>query len=319
MNDLVSVKEADFLDQDPPIRGQKYVCLSFISPEDVIKQKDAYFFERFINWFSRDLDELFRNSKATYKEQEDFMNGLQAIEERYSYLFDTTRIQEEFEFYKTQNIEELEEDYLQKNNFQTTMRGIKVRGSYETVKEAQIRAQVLKRMDDKFNVYIAEVGCWCPWSPNPEELENQEFAETHLNTLMKQYRENQELKDEFYAKRKDIMVQEQMKKVDAAKAKEDEERKVWKAEEEKERKAREEREEQERLKRESEVKENDVKDVKDVNDVNDVKDVKEGEVTEESIDITAEIEKDTWLDRKEEEKRDLEQKASGNVLPNSNE
>ena len=29
--------ETDYLDIDPPINGQNYVCLSFVSPEDIIE------------------------------------------------------------------------------------------------------------------------------------------------------------------------------------------------------------------------------------------------------------------------------------------
>jgi hypothetical protein len=57
-------------------------------------------------------------------------------------------------------------------------------------------------MDDKFNVYVAQVGCWCHWSPSPEDIENQEYAESHLNTMMKQYKDNQDKKDAFYQERK---------------------------------------------------------------------------------------------------------------------
>jgi hypothetical protein len=46
------------------------------------------------------------------------------------------------------------------------------------------------------------VGCWCPWSPNPEEVQEQEFAETQLNTMMKHYKDNQVRKDIFYEERK---------------------------------------------------------------------------------------------------------------------
>ena len=37
----------DLLDEDKPIAEQKYVCLSFISPENIIKQKELFFFEKF--------------------------------------------------------------------------------------------------------------------------------------------------------------------------------------------------------------------------------------------------------------------------------
>ena len=39
---VTSVKEVDYLDEDKPIRGQNYVLLSFLSPEDVLVNKEAY-------------------------------------------------------------------------------------------------------------------------------------------------------------------------------------------------------------------------------------------------------------------------------------
>lgn len=203
---LISTKEQDYLDQDPPIRGQKYCCLSFISPEDVIKNKEAYFFEKFLKSFSFEMSDLFDKSTETFKDNTDFVNGLKAIREKYVPLFDPDKINEEFTFYKGLHADTLESEYLEKNDFQTTIRGLKIRGSYETIKEAQIRCEVLKRMDDRFNVFIAEVGCWCPWSPNPEELENQEYSETQLNTLVKGYVENQKQKDQFFMERKNHMA-----------------------------------------------------------------------------------------------------------------
>ena len=34
----------DLLDEDKPIAGQKFVCLSFVSPEKILKQKEIFFF-----------------------------------------------------------------------------------------------------------------------------------------------------------------------------------------------------------------------------------------------------------------------------------
>jgi hypothetical protein len=60
----------------------------------------------------------------------------------------------------------------------------------------------LKKIDNKFNIYIAQVGCWCPWSPNPECLDNQEYSETQLNTLMKEYKNNMDNRDIVFENRK---------------------------------------------------------------------------------------------------------------------
>ena len=82
------------------------------------------------------------------------------------------------------------------------MRGIKVRGTFDTIEEAKTRSEFLKKIDNKFNIYIAQVGCWCPWSPNPECLDNQEYSETQLNTLMKEYKNNMDNRDIVFENRK---------------------------------------------------------------------------------------------------------------------
>jgi hypothetical protein len=96
----------------------------------------------------------------------------------------------------------LESEYHRDNNFVTSIRGIKVRGVFDTIEEAKNRSEFIKKIDNKFNIYIAQMGCWCPWSPNPDCLENQEYAETQLNTLMKEYKKNMTDKDVIFENRK---------------------------------------------------------------------------------------------------------------------
>lgn len=199
----VSVKECDYLDQDPPLRGQNFVCLSFVSPEEVIKRKDVFMFEKFLKSFSEDMNEFFENLSLKYKDDTQMLNS---IKERYQCVFNPELANEEYNFFVSKHSEELEKEYFEKNNFQTTIRGIKVRGTFESLKEAEIRAQVLRKMDSKFHVFVAEVGCWCPWSPNPDDISNQEYSETQLNTLMKGYKENQEKRDAFYQERKNDLI-----------------------------------------------------------------------------------------------------------------
>jgi hypothetical protein len=47
-NKELNPKYIDVLGEDPPINGQKYVSISFISPEKVLKNRDLYFFQEFI-------------------------------------------------------------------------------------------------------------------------------------------------------------------------------------------------------------------------------------------------------------------------------
>ena len=196
---VTSVKEVDYLDEDKPIRGQNFVLLSFLSPEDVLVNKEAYMFSEFIKKFSSDMTALLDGIASKYSDSKDFVDS---VKENNAYIFDPKDMSEQYGFYKSVNNQELETSYHRDNNFITSIRGIKVRGVFDTIEEAKNRSEFIKKLDSKFNIYIAQVGCWCPWSPNPDCLENQEYAETQLNTLMKEYKKNMNDKDVVFENRK---------------------------------------------------------------------------------------------------------------------
>lgn len=196
---VVSVKEVDYLDEDKPIRGQNFVLLSFLSPEDVLVNKEAYMFSQFIAKFSKDMTTLLDGISEKYSDSKDFVDS---VKENNAFIFDAKDMSEQYGFYKSINNQELESSYHRDNNFTTSIRGIKVRGVFDTIEEAKNRSEFIKKIDNKFNIYIAQMGCWCPWSPNPDCLENQEYAESQLNTLMKEYKKNMSDKDVIFENRK---------------------------------------------------------------------------------------------------------------------
>ena len=128
-----------------------------------------------------------------------------SVKENNAFIFNPKDMSEQYGFYKSVNNQELETSYHRDNNFVTSIRGIKVRGVFDTIEEAKNRSEFVKKIDNKFNIYIAQVGCWCPWSPNPDCLENQEYAETQLNTLMKEYKKNMNDKDVVFENRKSAL------------------------------------------------------------------------------------------------------------------
>ena len=198
-NTLVSTKETDYLDEDKPIRGQNYVLLSFVSPEDVLMNKEVYYFNKFLDQFGKDMKTLLDGIASKYPESKDLVD---TVQQNHSYVFNAKDLNEQYNFFKSVNFNDIESSFHRDNNFITTMRGIKVRGVFDTMEEAKNRSEFLKRADNKFNIFIGQVGCWCPWSPNPDALENQEYAETQLNTLMKEYKKNMEDKDIVFENRK---------------------------------------------------------------------------------------------------------------------
>ena len=44
-------KYIDLLDEDMPVSGQKFVCLSFVSPEKILKEKEVFFFNEFLKQY----------------------------------------------------------------------------------------------------------------------------------------------------------------------------------------------------------------------------------------------------------------------------
>jgi hypothetical protein len=161
---MTEIKE-DFLEVDSQVRGQNYACLSFVSPENVLNNKSVFLVNSFLKTIAKKYD------------------------------LDENTIQETYKDFLYINEDKLEKEFYEKNDFQTTVRGLKVRGVYDTLKEAQHRSQKLQKLDPNFNVFIGQVGYWLPWDPNPHKIENQEYCESELNNLVKKYRENKEMKD----------------------------------------------------------------------------------------------------------------------------
>ena len=146
------------------------------------------------------VNELIDNMEKLYPDKSD---DIRSFKELYEPIFKPDSIHSNFRNFITLNNQKLEKQFHEENNFQTSIRGIKVRGVYDSLKEAEHRSKHLQQSENnKFSIYIAQVGCWCPWSPHPDNIENQEFAETSLNTLMHKYAENVESSQQHFIDRK---------------------------------------------------------------------------------------------------------------------
>ena len=186
--------QEDFLEVDPKIPGQNFACLSFVSPEKMLKEKEVHFVTKF-------LEHLFNaDDQYTVDMKTKMMDNEQKI--------DYTTIHKFYHDWKYSRTEKLEQEFYENNDFHTTMRGLKVRGVYDTHKEASVRAQVLRRKDPSFNVFVGQVGYWLPWDPECEQVQEQEYQETMLNDLVKKYKENLDNRDNMYEQ----MKEEQLKK-----------------------------------------------------------------------------------------------------------
>jgi hypothetical protein len=225
--------EEDFLSEDPILSGQKYCILSFLSPEKILKNKQLYFVEEFIkdydiqwktkylekyvadtvNTFNAKLEtaskafdasgnqemvELCRNSRL---HTDKFIMEYQAVVEKNKKELTYSKVLDAWKDFMYKNKDQLEDKFFAANDFHTTVRGVKVRGSYDTAKEATLRAERLRKKFPRDNMFIGEVGKWLPWDPEPHEVSEQDYGNEQLNQLMKRYNQNEEKLDEFYSSR----------------------------------------------------------------------------------------------------------------------
>ena len=197
-----NTKYVDLLDEDKPISGQKFACISFVSPENILKQKNMFFFERFLKqWdFSKCIKKTtqFLNFVA-YKNNLNFDTVMKDFEEfvkeEKNNLIETS-IEDEWATFMDKKEEELETEFSQLHNFQTSVRGLKVRGVYGSQEEAEFRCKLLREVDPYHNVYVGPVGMWMPWEPDAYKTGRVEYLEEQLNELMKEKDRNDD-----YAKR----------------------------------------------------------------------------------------------------------------------
>jgi hypothetical protein len=224
----------DFLDEDPEIPSQKYALLSFLSPNKVLEKKELFFFDKFLAQYeidykvkglerfvadlvtnvNRELDEnavelekknMFEQAEVCRKNRihvEDCMDRLKQFMTRERKSVNLTTIKQAYDDFLYKESDRLEEEFHAKNDFTTTMRGVKVRGVYSTAKEAEMRGKKLQQKDTYFNIFIGEVGKWLPWDPEPHKVQEQEYAEEQLNTIMKKYKDNEDNKERFFDERR---------------------------------------------------------------------------------------------------------------------
>jgi len=191
-------KYVDLLEEDKPISGQKFVCVSFISPENILKQKEHYYFEEFL----KDFDTTKSVKKFTqflnfisYKYNmkfESLTDDLNEFLKSESETFDSNYVKDAYKNFVDAHEERLQDNFSEAQNFQTNTRGLKIRGSYATQGEAELRCKLIREVDPNHNVLVGPVGMWMPWEPEAYKTGRVEYLEEQLNQLMSEKNKNEE-------------------------------------------------------------------------------------------------------------------------------
>lgn len=192
------MEKEDFLEVDARIPGQNYVCLSVVNPEKFIKQKEVFFAMKYMHHIFNDQEQI----STDFREK--MIN---------SHNISYNSIKESYDDWKYSREQELEDEFHKSCDYQTTMRAVKIRGTYDTLREAKKKAELLQRRDPSFHVFVGQVGYWLPLLANVHQIEDQEYVNKELNTLMENYKQNVEQKDILYQQMKEERILEARKEV----------------------------------------------------------------------------------------------------------
>ena len=197
INGKTNPKYVDLLEEDKPIAGQKFVCVSFVSPEKIIKQKEIFYFEEFLNkWeFNKSMEKFvqflnfvsFKYNMSFDDLSNDFKDFVKEEKDNLS----KSSIQDDYKTFLDNKEEELEKQFNIAHNFQTSVRGLKIRGSYPTVEEAELRCKMLREIDPNHDIFVGPVGMWMPWEPEAYKTGRVEYMEEELNQLMSEKQKNE--------------------------------------------------------------------------------------------------------------------------------
>tara|TARA_B110000208_G_scaffold191791_1_gene260127 strand:+ start:1416 stop:2192 length:777 start_codon:yes stop_codon:yes gene_type:complete len=190
---MSDTEKKDYLSVDEPINGQNFICMSFVSPEKLIHEYNAFQMCKFLQSYCKEQELKY---DEVYSKYEDYV---------YKYS------------------EDLRRDYDEKNEYKTSMRGVKVRGAFTTKQEAEDQARKLSRTDSTFNVFVGQMGYWLPWDPCADNVDKEVFQDEQLNTLMEGYEKNNVSREIFYEEVKSDKLQKAKDEYLTAKKKRQEE------------------------------------------------------------------------------------------------
>jgi len=190
-------KYIDLLEEDKPIANQKFVCMSFCSPEKILKQKEVFFFEEFLkNWeFNKSMEKFLQFINfISFKYNisfEDLNNDFREFVQEEKNNLVNSNLADDYKTYLDNHEDELQKKFDIENSFQTNTRGLKIRGVYPTQEEAELRCKMLREIDPNHDIMVGPVGMWMPWDPEAYKTGRVEYMEEELNQLMHEKQKNE--------------------------------------------------------------------------------------------------------------------------------
>lgn len=189
-------KYIDLLDEDQPLAGQKFVCLSFLSPEKILKNREIFYFNSFLKQYDfiksmQKFQQFMSFLSYKYKlEFNDISKDLEEFVKEEAQNLKITDLEDDYKSFIDNKETELLETFNKENNFQCSTRGLKIRGVFATQEEAELRCKMLRELDPNHDILVGPVGIWVPWEPDAYKTGKVEYLEEELNQLMSEKNKN---------------------------------------------------------------------------------------------------------------------------------
>jgi hypothetical protein len=203
-------KYVDVTDEDPPIAGQKFACMSFISPDKILKKREQFLFDHFVKqWdFTKSMEKFvdfvhFLAFKYNLNAEEAMKDLKEFADEEGAKLRESS-VEDDFQNFIDKNEDRLNGIFNKEHSFQTSVRGLKVRGIFSSQEEAEMKCKSLREYDQNHDIFVGPVGVWIPWHPDAYKTGKVEFMEEELNQLHHEKLKNEaKAKQEFEQRIKD--------------------------------------------------------------------------------------------------------------------
>jgi hypothetical protein len=124
----------------------------------------------------------------------------------------------DFKNFVDKNEDQLMLKFNRAHEFQTSVRGLKIRGVFPTQDEAEMKAKKIRESDPNHDILVGPVGLWLPWDPDAYKTGRIEFMEEELNQLHSEKIKNEARAKEEFEKRvkesKKKAIEENIKKAE---------------------------------------------------------------------------------------------------------
>ena len=224
-NGETNPKYVDLCDEDPAIAGQKFACMSFVSPEKILMKREVYLFNQFIKqWeFSKSMERYFEFIHfMAYKhtlDVEKLIDDFNDFVKEESSKLKKSGIEDDYKNFMDKQEDKLNEQFSRDHSFQTSVRGLKFRGAFPTQDEAELKCKSLREKDPNHDIFVAPVGIWVPWDPDAYKTGRVEHLEEELNALHHEKMKNEEkAKKDFEERIRETKKKAIMENIEKAKS-----------------------------------------------------------------------------------------------------